>query len=178
MEITSLVFTPVKLVISASPMPWSFLAFVNNKFVATIQQFLDAPDTVLFPSAGDDAFLRECGDRERQLKGFLNVCWGEIQNHLETPSLSQSELTGWRKAKIDNNLKNLCGYFDELVLALQKGKIEQYVSDQKRSKPRRLPFEPNPFALTLSSYYGTVLGDQLLATLSFSSPPGLLFTRL
>ncbi|HET6256731.1 MAG TPA: hypothetical protein VFE32_21850 [Puia sp.] len=141
------------------PMPTVISAFVNNKHVVTIQQLLDAMETDLFHTPGDNPILKECADRENQLKCFLNVCWAEIQNHVETPTLSRSELADWRKAKIDSNLKNLLRYLDELVLALNKEKIEQYVSDQQRWETRRLAFEPSPLVLTLSSYYGTVVTD-------------------
>jgi hypothetical protein len=46
-----------------------------------------------------------------------------------------------------------------LVLSLKKERIEQYISDRERLVDRWVPFEPDPFLLTMSSYYGTVVTD-------------------
>lgn len=123
----------------------------------TIQQLLDAWDIELFSKESDDEFVRLCAEREQFLKSFLNRCWFEIMQHAEMPSLSENQLTTWRKNKIKKNEKNFHLYLDELVGELDKNKIELYISKNKNDKT--IPFKPDVLLLTYCSYYGTVLTD-------------------
>ncbi|HTI07700.1 MAG TPA: hypothetical protein VL832_04055 [Puia sp.] len=125
----------------------------------TLQQLQDAWEIEIFPSDSDDEFVKLCAKREQHMKIFLNNCWKEIMLHTDMPSLSNKQLVGWRKEKIDKNQKNFLLYLDELVEHLKKGKIEQYISENQNNKPLWFPFEPDVLLFTYNSYYGSVLTD-------------------
>lgn len=128
--------------------------------MTTLAAFINAFETELFSPGTEDKFISHCAAREKSLKSFLNVCWKEINNHIELPFLSEEDVkVSWRKLKIEQNQKALLQYLDYLVSELDKNKIEKFISEKIKEGGRFLPFEPDALLLTFCSYYGTIVSD-------------------
>src|SRR4051812_17878084 len=88
----------------------------------------------LFDKQSNNPFIKECSEREEIIKTFIDLTWTIIEQHLYKPGLD-SNISYWKKEKINRNIQNLIAYLSKLLSLLEKDEIEKYVKNKKISFP-------------------------------------------
>jgi hypothetical protein len=134
------------------------LAQIETSDSVTVGQLLDALKTNIFSEIPTDEFEKKCRQREKLIKQYLDTCGIIAHQHIEKPGLDFNTLSFWKKDRCKTCLKNISDYITELVLELNKEKIESYC---KKVTPFsfRPVFDADLTLLTLNSYYGSVVAD-------------------
>jgi len=128
-----------------------------NKSV-TVGELLNALKTNIFSEYPTDDFEKKCRQREIMIKRYLDTCGIIAHHHIEKPGLDFNSLSYWKKERCKTCLMNISDYINELVLELNKDKIEAYC---KKIAPLsfRSVFDADLTHLMLNSYYGSVVAD-------------------
>jgi hypothetical protein len=124
--------------------------------MATVGQIIHAMKTELFPGEPKNEFERKCRERERLIKQYLDTCGIICDQHIKKPGLNFDTLSYWKKERSKTCIKNICDYITELVVELDKEKIENHCKTVGLFRPI---FDPDLILLSVNSYYGSVVAD-------------------
>lgn len=124
--------------------------------MVTVGQIISAMETELFPGEPTNQFEKNCKERERLIKQWLDTCAIICDQHVKKPGFDFATLSYWKKERSKTCINNICDYISELVGELDKQKIENHCKTIGFLKPI---FDPDLILLSLNSYYGSLVAD-------------------
>lgn len=125
----------------------------------TLGDIFEKPKVELFHSAPNSKFYNSCREREKEIKKTIRQAFKTFNVHVLQFDKNKGQLPKWKKEWMTLCMTNLGNYLEDLIIELDKKKIEDYCRLEEKLGERYISFMPDMILLIINSYHGAVETD-------------------